>query len=142
MYPTIHAHWDVRRKDLDFDRLRELVAQWREVAPNYLGDYYPLTPYSTTNDVWMAWQFDRAESGVGMVQVFRRAQSLYESARLKLRGLDPGARYTLTNLDLPGETAATGRELMETGLLVSLRSHPDSAIIVYKCRLANVRTGH
>ena len=35
-----------------------------------------------------------------MVQAFRRADSLYESIQVKLRGLDPDAVYTLTNLDV------------------------------------------
>ena len=53
-----------------------------------------------------------------MVQAFRRPQSLYETARFKLRGLEPLARYTLTNFDVPGTTEATGKELIEKGLLV------------------------
>lgn len=36
-----------------------------------------------------------------MVQAFRRRGSIFESARLKLRGLDPEAQYTITNLDSP-----------------------------------------
>jgi len=32
----------------------------------------------------MAWQFDRPEAGEGMVQVFRRADSPFDSAHLKL----------------------------------------------------------
>jgi alpha-galactosidase len=80
----------------------------------------------------MAWQFDRPESGDGMVQAFRRADSIYESARLRLRGLDPDARYEVRNLDAEGATVMSGRELMETGLLVTLARRPDSAVIVYR----------
>jgi len=121
-----------RRRDLDYEFLRGLVAQWREVADNYYGDYYPLTPYRTENDVWMAWQFDRPESGGGMVQVFRRPKSSIAAMNFKLRGLDPVARCSVTNLDAPDPTAMTGRELMEKGLLVTLREQPDSALIFYK----------
>ena len=35
---------DVRLKDLDYAALRRLIGQWRQVAPNYYGDFYPLTP--------------------------------------------------------------------------------------------------
>ena len=35
------------------------------------------------------WQFDVPEKGEGVVQAFRRAESVYEAARFKLRGLDP-----------------------------------------------------
>jgi alpha-galactosidase len=132
MYPAMHAHWDVRRTDLDYKRLGELASQWREIAPDYMGDYYPLTSYDPSNRAWMAWQFDRSEGGEGVIQVFRRAESPYESARFKLRGLDPDAKYTVTDMDKTGGSVITGRELMENGLPVVLNEQPEAVIIVYK----------
>jgi hypothetical protein len=52
----------------------------------------------------------------------------------KLHGLDAAARYSVTNLDVPGVSEVTGQELMEKGLLVTLKEQPDSALIVYKRR--------
>jgi alpha-galactosidase len=132
MCPSIGGRWDMRRADLDYAGLRRLVDQWREVAPNYFGDYYPLTSYSLENDVWMAWQFDRPELGQGMIQVFRRAESSYETARFRLRGLEPGATYTFTNLDQPGTKHFTGRELLEQGMPVTLADRPLAAVITYR----------
>jgi alpha-galactosidase len=131
LYSDTHPHWDVRRTDLDYGRLRELVRQWRQIAPDYMGDFYPLTSYSSANDVWMAWQFDFPEAGEGMVQVFRRAESPFESAHLKLHALDADAHYSVTNFDA-GTTDMTGRELMGQGIPVELKNQPDSAIFVYK----------
>ena len=59
---------------------------------NFYGDFWPLTPYSLENNVWMAWQFDRPEAGEGVVQAFRRAENGDESATFRLRGLDAGRR--------------------------------------------------
>ena len=132
MATNFTACFDMRRRDLDFDLIRKLMGEWRQFADNYFGDYYPLTPYSLENTVWMAWQFDRPEAGEGMVQAFRRAESVYESARFKLRGLDPDARYTLTDLDTPGSSEATGRDLMERGLLISVKERPGAVVITYK----------
>lgn len=132
MFPSIHAHWDVRRTDLDYNRLRQLVDQWRAIAANYMGDYYPLTPYSTANDVWIGWQFNRPETGEGHVQAFRRPESSDETARLKLYGLSSSARYKVTNADVPSNTVMTGQELMEKGLLITLKNKPDSALYNYK----------
>ena len=123
--------YDTRRNDLDYALLRKLVAERDEVVPNYYGDYYPLTPWSAEPEAWVAWQFDRPEEGKGVVQAFRRPRSWYESARFRLRGLDPGARYTLRNFDVAGTTEATGRELMEDGLLVAIPGQPGAAIITY-----------
>jgi alpha-galactosidase len=127
--------FDMRRKpmdeSMDYPELRRLIDQWRTLAPNYYGDYYPLTSYSLEEDAWMAWQFDRPDVGQGMVQVFRRAESPFETARFKLHGLDPKATYRLTNLDQPGSRQATGQELLEQGLPVTLSRRPLSAIITY-----------
>jgi len=132
MCPHLTACWDVRRKDLDYDAIRGLVAQWKQLAPNLMGDYYPLTNYSLENDVWIGWQFDRPDLGQGMVQVFRRAESIYESARLPLRGLDPGASYTVTDLDSQSSERLSGRELMEKGLRVSIPGQPGAAVVTYR----------
>ncbi len=130
--PHFTACFDMRRRDLDYDLLRRILGEWRELAPCYFGDYYPLTPYSLANDAWMAWQFDRPDLGEGVVQAFRRADSAYRSAELRLRGLDPEAAYSVTDLDGPGAVNVSGRELMEKGLLVEMPARPAAAVIRYK----------
>ena len=104
----------MRDRSLDYDLFRRLVRQWREYAPNYLGDHYPLTAHSVDPSVWMAWQFDRPEAGKGMVQAFRRTESVYETARFRLLGLDPGARYALTDLDANQTQTRSGRGLQNS----------------------------
>ena len=130
--PSLGCGIDIRVKEIDYNALRKLVGQWRKITPYYYGDYYPLMPYSQDGTVWMAWQFDRPDLGEGVVQVFRRAESFYEAARLKLRGLDPDARYAVGNLDESGAVEMTGRQLMETGLPVAIKDRPGVVVLVYK----------
>jgi alpha-galactosidase len=132
MTPGVITTWDLRRKDSDTDAMRKLISQWRTVSANYYGDFYPLTSYSLANDVWGAMQFDRPEVGEGFVEVFRRSRSSYETARFKLQGLDPAARYTVTNLDLVGSREISGQELMGQGLEIQLQRAPESALVTYK----------
>jgi alpha-galactosidase len=122
---------DPRSRNIDFPALERLASQWRQLAPYYYSDYYPLMPYSTEDDDWMAWQFDRPAAGDGMVQVFRRAHSPIESVRFKLHGLDPNAQYTVSNLDISGATQSSGRELTEHGLLVAIPDQPGAMILTY-----------
>ena len=112
--------------------LPKRLDEWRKTVANYYGDFWALTPYSLENNVWIAWQFDCPEEGHGVVQAFRRAECIYESARLRLRGLDPNAVYVLTNLDVAGTTEMTGRELIDKGLLVVISEKSAAAIITYK----------
>jgi len=130
--PSLGSGIDIRVKEIDYDALRRLVKQWRQISPCYYGDFYPLTPYSQDNALWIAWQFNRPDRGRGVVQVFRRAESVYETARLRLRGLDADSRYTLTDLDTGATTEATGRELGERGLPVSIPTQPGVVVMTYE----------
>ncbi|MCC6443802.1 MAG: alpha-galactosidase [Armatimonadetes bacterium] len=132
MCPHITACYDMRNLETDFAPVRKLYRQWRRVADYYFGDYYPLTPYSPENDIWMAWQFDSPEKGEGMVQAFRRSGSIYESARLKLQGLDSKATYIVTDLDRNRPRRISGSGLMEKGLPVAIPDRPGAVVIVYK----------
>lgn len=130
--PSLGFGIDMRVPDLDYPALRRLVGQWRQMAPNYYGDYYPLTGWSRDNTLWMAWQFNRPETGEGMVQVFRREDSAYESARFTLRGLEPAATYKVTNMDEPAKAREfSGRELAEQGLPVEITERPGAVVLVY-----------
>jgi len=123
---------DIRVRDLDYAALRRFIGQWRQVNADYYGDFYPLTPWTRDDIVWMAWQFDRPESGEGLVQVFRRHNSFYESARLKLRGVSEDTKYLLTNLDTGGQQSLSGRELLNEGLPVTIADKPGVATITYR----------
>ena len=130
--PSLVCGFDVRERGLDYESLRRLIRQWRQISHFYCGDFYPLTSYSRDNTVWMAWQFDRPESGEGVIQVFRRAQSPYESARFRLRGLDPESVYAVSDLDEGGSTEMPGRELTDVGLLVAMPSRPAARLFTYR----------
>jgi alpha-galactosidase len=132
MVPLLNCIWDVRVKDADYDLMRRLCDQFRQVAHCYLGDYYPLTPYSLETTSWMGWQFDRPDLGTGMVQVFRRSESIYKAADLRLCGLDPEAHYRVRNLDAVEANIMTGRRLMDLGLPVVLNNRSSAVVITYE----------
>ena len=66
-----------------------------------------------------------------MVQIFRREESPFETARFKLHGLDATAKYEVENLD-GGKEIRTGRELMEAGLAVTINQQPAALVFAYK----------
>jgi alpha-galactosidase len=138
---VVRSHWcpwlgigrdRPQREGLDWTDYHRMVAQWRRVCDYMLGDYYPLTSYSLDNTAWIAWQFDQPERGEGMVQVFRRGESPYESARFALCGLEADAQYTLTDLDSGRKEQRTGRRLMQEGLPVDIPQRPRAVVILYQ----------
>jgi alpha-galactosidase len=132
--PSLNLLFDAREKGLDWDKIRELCGQWQQVMPYYYGDYYPLMKPSRENDAWVAWQFDRPEQNDGIVQAFRRKASLYETVRLKLRGLDAKASYQITRIDRPSQAAVemSGEELLNKGLPVAIDEQPGVTIVKYQ----------
>lgn len=131
MGPIIGIGVDTRKKDLDYALLRKLCEQYRRISACYLGDYYPLTPYNKTSDVWAARQFDRPGAGEGIVQAFRRKDAVEESQLFKLRGLDPQATYTFEDIDTGKTEKRTGRQWTQEGLLITLPSRPAAALWIY-----------
>jgi hypothetical protein len=131
MCPWITGVYDVRHDDLDYAAIRKLVAQWREASAFYLSDYYPLTPYTTENTAWVGWQYHDDKKDAGVVQAFRRGDSIYEAAALKLNAIDPAGRYAVKDLDTDDVRELSGSEL-SAGLSVTLKKQPSSALLTYK----------
>jgi hypothetical protein len=67
-----------------------------------------------------------------MVQAFRRDKNGEPTKNLPLRGLDPAARYEVTDLDAQKPTAISGKELLQQGLHVEIKAERGAAIIIYK----------
>lgn len=79
----------------DWAGLADIIPEWQAIAGLYYGDYYPLTPYSTDADVWIAWQFNDRSAGGGFVQAFRRSDAPGDTQQLRLHDLDRGRKYRL-----------------------------------------------
>lgn len=129
--PAINLTLDIREKGIDYDALRSLISQWRSVNHYYYGDFYPLMPYSHDEAVWIAWQFHDPDKDAGMIQAFRRKDSVYSTAELKPKSLTPDATYEVTELGKGKIAEMTGEALMESGLGVTIDAQPGVAVIEY-----------
>ena len=113
-------------------QLKALVEQARQFQPYFLGDFYPLTPYSLGDTDWLAMQFNRPEQADGVVLAYRRPACSGDSVRLKLHGLEPAAWYQVRSLDAGAATVVSGKSLLDEGLPVSLAGKPAAAVIRYR----------
>jgi hypothetical protein len=67
------------------------------------------------------------------VQVFRRskAETPSEGYRIRPKGLNPKASYTVTDVDMPSQSSqVSGDVLMREGLEVSFPQKPQSALFL------------
>jgi alpha-galactosidase len=108
------------------------LSDHRAVADYFYGDYFPLTPYSKSEEVWMAWEFVRPDRGDGIVQAFRRENSPDAVIALKLQGLKTNASYEVTNLDSGRKFSSSGTSLMTDGLRAEAAAPRTALIFTFK----------
>jgi alpha-galactosidase len=130
--PSLGLGIDVREAGIDWPALKKLIGAWRELNRCYYGDFYPLTECSRDPRMWIAWQFDLPESGEGAVQAFRRNECSETALRVRLRGLDPRARYRVTDLETGSEQELTGAAMADAGLLVESPQKPGAVTLRYR----------
>jgi alpha-galactosidase len=132
---SLVASWDLREKKYDFDNLRILTAEFWRTATYFVADYYPLTPFHSGTENWIAWQFNRPEQGDGIVQAFFRDENnnqVEPPPSLRLRGLNPAALYQVTDVDAATPNTMSGRALMHKGLQVKFLTKPAAVVFTYR----------
>jgi len=117
--------------ETDLGQVCRLIGEFKRLRPFFYGDYYPLTAHSIRDDVWIGYQFHREDMKAGMFLVFRRSESPYLSARLKLGGILPSARYEFTYEDTGIKQVLTG-ETICAGIDVTIDDAPGSLLATYK----------
>jgi alpha-galactosidase len=115
-----------------YDHARDLLHKYLQVRRFYYGDYYPLTEYSQADDAWMAYQLHLPETDEGLIVVLKRPRSPYSRAIFALQGLQAEHEYELADLDREQTETASGAQLTDGGLAVTLKGQPDVAVIRYR----------
>ncbi|MDO8302280.1 MAG: SUMF1/EgtB/PvdO family nonheme iron enzyme, partial [Sedimentisphaerales bacterium] len=110
--------------------VNDTVATYKTVRPYFEGNYYPLFEHSTDESAWYGYQLHRPDQQRGMVLVFRRMLAPDDSKTVLLHGIDPAARYKLTNKDSGQVQHIAGSDLRI--LLVKLDQKPSSALLFYE----------
>jgi alpha-galactosidase len=134
MTPAIGIGPDPRIQGESLNHLLKLLGQWREVAPFYSGDFFPLTGYSQDEAVWMAYQWSKPTGDAGVVQAFRRTQSPFSVAKFRLHNLDESAQYLVEDLDSHKKVELSGKALMGEGLPIAIDGSPGSVLLKFQSK--------
>lgn len=116
----------------DFEQQRKQCDEYLRVRPYFSEDFYPLTEPSPRGDIWSAAQYNRPSRNDGLIQVFRRDNSPYESVKFKLYGLDKTAEYRIYDLDSDVIAEYSGAELMERGLALTICERHSARLYIYR----------
>jgi alpha-galactosidase len=109
------------------------VALYKKLRPYFLGDFYPLFPHDSAENVWYGYQFHRADLDAGMAMVFRREQCAQSDTVIHLKGLTPAQKYELRTEDASDVRVMTGREL--AACAINAPAAPSAIIVYYKAVL-------
>ena len=112
--------------------LKHYMEEYLQVRPYLDGDLYPLTQLTDRTDTWCASQFHKPEESKGLLQVFRREDAPYETARLKLFGLDATTVYRFRDEDTGAVTTHLGAVLMTDGIPVTMESPRSAKLFFYE----------
>lgn len=138
MGPGLVVHYfmySYRPPDMPYPHewLKERLAEYLRARECFSGDYYCLDAFHAGFGAWTQMQFDRPDLGRGLVEAFRGEKSPYRSAEIRLRGLDSEAVYEVEDADNAFPPfAATGAELMERGVPVSIPEPRASRLVFYR----------
>ena len=111
--------------------IKKNANEYLKVRPYFSEDFYPLTEVTDKLDVWCAMQFNRPLYGDGIIEVFRREHSPYETAIFELKGIDKESNYRFTDLD-GGEFTISGFEIIEKGLKLTVTEKRKAKIYLYQ----------
>jgi alpha-galactosidase len=115
--------------DLDFEKFRDRLVEFETVRDYFLGDFYPLTPYTTSEAEWLAYQFHDPSRDAGVALAFRRQDCDSTSLTVRLSGLTPDSHYYVQIEHQPA-TEIPGSDLA-TGLTLHAREAPASVLVTY-----------
>lgn len=118
------------RQPFDREQARRMLAETRQLRALQLGAFYPLLDIGLDERSWLAWQHHRADLGKGYAVFFRREKSPYAAVVVELKGLEPDARYTITDVDTGQKTTATGEQLRR--LRADVDVAPGSVLLTYE----------
>ena len=134
MAPMMFASLDIRRNDYDFELATKMIGIWRKAADTMLhGDYYPLTPFSKSNEKWLVWQFDIPEKEKGLIQGIRFADCPEESITVSLKAICPDRAYVFENPETLEMIEISGSILIQDGFTFRLPKR-NAAIWFYRVK--------
>lgn len=122
------------RSPQDRQQLEQYLVRYKPVRDVFSKDYYPLTPWTTDPNQWLAFQFHDPERGRGILQAFRSKGSKVDSPSFQLMALDKDAIYEVQDWDESKIRQMTGQELMTSGLKAAAVETDDIAKVYFYSR--------
>jgi alpha-galactosidase len=116
--------------------LRACLEEFHACKDCFSGDYYPLLNEEITHSkkIWAASEFHRPDLGRATLFVFRRQDSDFTAAKIRLKGIVAGAVYELHDFDSGKKWNAPGEALMSDGINIEMPEPRSSRLITLRMK--------
>lgn len=128
--PWVNMSLSIDSRTLKWNTLSSYLQEWTQLSSCIYSDYYPLTGWSRGRTEWRAWEFYSPETGEGFAEFFRPDEAPQDSLHVTLKGLEPAATYAVRNPDTGIVTRATGQELTEQGIELTLKPRSTAVLTI------------
>ena len=119
-------------KDTDWTYTKRGYAEFEEIRDYFYADYYQLFEWESKADRWNGWEFYDPATASGYASVFCHEATSELTTTVKLKGLDPEKTYRITDFDGLIDVTATGAQLMEQGITVTVPEKPYAVVMLIK----------
>ncbi len=119
-------------KDTDWDVMKQAYDEYDIIRDYFYGDYYTLTEWTANTDRWDGRMFYDPAKGEGFASIACQQGASAKTNTICLKGLDPDRRYKITDFDGLLDVTASGKELMETGIEITVPEKPYCVILLIK----------
>ena len=117
-------------KDTDWTYTKRGYAEFEEIRDYFYADYYQLFEWKSGADRWNGWEFYDPATASGYASVFCHEATSELTTTVKLKGLDPEKTYRITDFDGLIDVTATGAQLMEQGITVTVPEKPYAVVML------------
>ena len=119
-------------KDTDWALLKQAYDEYDLIREYFYGDYYTLTKWTANAKRWDGRMFFDPERDEGFAFIACQETSPKLTNTICLKGLDPEKQYHITDLDGLVDVTASGSDLMEHGITVTVPEQPYAVILLIK----------
>ena len=119
-------------KDTDWALLKQAYDEYDLIREYFYGDYYTLTEWKAKVDRWDGRMFFDRELEEGFAFIACQEKSSKLTNVVCLKGLDPEKQYHITDFDGLVDVTASGAELMEHGITVTVPEQPYAVVLLIK----------
>lgn len=119
-------------KDTSWELIKQGQQEYNLIRDYFYGNYYMLTTPSARADRWDGRMFYCPDKGEGFALLACLETSTKLTNTVCLKGLEADKQYTVKDLDGLVNVTASGKQLMEKGITVTVPDNPYAAILLIK----------